>query len=99
MRGMLQLGLTGLVMSLAFIQMASGVVAEIRKVSVVRDGDQFRIQVMLTSPVIPRVLIATGPDRLVLQLPNTEGEAKQRRIMVNRDGVSQVRVGLNSASP
>jgi hypothetical protein len=99
MRGILQLGVPLLVMSLSLVRMASGAVAEIREVNVVHDGDHFRIQVTLSSPVIPSVLIATEPDRLVLQLPNTEGESRQRRIMVNRNGVSQVRVGLNSTSP
>jgi AMIN domain-containing protein len=99
MRRMLQLGLQLLVMSLVFGQIASGAVAEIRNINVIHDGDQFRIQVRLTNPVIPSVLIATEPDRVVLQLPNTEGDPRQRRIVVNRDGVSQVRVGLNSASP
>jgi hypothetical protein len=99
MRGILQLGVPLLVMSLSLVRMASGAVAEIREVNVVHDGDHFRIQVTLTSPVIPSVLIATEPDRLVLQLPNTEGESRQRRIIVNRNGVSQVRVGLNSTSP
>ena len=99
MRSMLQPGLLFFSMSLALAQMASGAVAEIRKVSLIPAGSLFRIQVTLTSPVIPSVLIATDPDRVVLQFPNTEGESRQRRIKVNRNGVGQVRVGLNSANP
>jgi hypothetical protein len=99
MKGIVRLNLALLIILVSLGRMALGAVAEIQKVNVVHDGDELRVQVTLTSAVIPSVLMASGPDRLVLQLPNTEGESKQRRIAVNRNGVSQVRIGLNSASP
>jgi hypothetical protein len=49
--------------------------------------------------VIPTVIIASNPDRLVLQLPNTEAPAKQQAVTVNQNGVKGVRVGLNRAAP
>lgn len=73
--------------------------AEIRNVNVGRSSGQTNVEVILTSPVTPNVIVATGPDRLVLELPNTTASARQRHIPVNQDGVKAVRVGLNSADP
>jgi len=52
-------------------------VTEISKVNVVPYGDALRIEVTLTGVVPPRVLVATHPDRLVLELPNTLTAAKR----------------------
>ena len=78
---------------------AVGRIAEIRKVKVARSGNNMRLEVTLTHPVVPEVTIASDPDRLVLDLPDTKANARQRRITVNRNGVKRVRVGLNSTDP
>src|ERR1700757_1012004 len=80
-------------------QNVCGQIAEIRKVSVNLNGDNVTIDVNLTEAVIPDVIIATTPDRLVLQLPNTGAPAKQQNVTVNENGVKGVRVGLNQAAP
>jgi hypothetical protein len=80
-------------------QKVCGQSAEIRKVSVNLNGDNVTIDVNLTEAVIPDVIIATNPDRLVLQLPNTGAPAKQQNVTVNENGVKGVRVGLNRAAP
>src|ERR1700690_3441552 len=72
---------------------------EIRKLRVVRSGDTIRIEIILTHPVNPKLTIATKPDRLVLDLPTTLANSRQRRIVVNRNGVKQVRIGPNGANP
>jgi hypothetical protein len=66
---------------------------------VTHDADTIRIEVTLNAPVKPAVITATGPDRLVLELPHTLASARQRRIAVNQNGVERIRVGLNSADP
>jgi hypothetical protein len=63
------------------------------------NGDNVTVDVDLTEPVIPTVIIASNPDRLVLQLPNTQAPAKQQAVTVNQNGVKGVRVGLNRAAP
>ena len=78
---------------------ASQEVAQIRKVNVVNASNGVSVNVDVTGPVTPKVIVATAPDRLVLELPNTTSSAKQQHIAVNRDGVKQVRIGLNSANP
>jgi len=72
---------------------------EIRNVDVAPVGEQVKIEVTLTQPVVPTVIVATNPDRLVLELPNTSSSAKQQRATVNQGGVKMVRIGLNSTNP
>jgi hypothetical protein len=89
-----------LLLLLASTCMAQGVdTAEIRKLKVVRSGDKIKIEIILTHPVNPKVTIATNPDRLVLDFPITLSNSRQRRIVVNRNGVKRVRIGLNGANP
>ncbi len=73
--------------------------AEIRQVSVDLNSENVTVTVSLTESVIPDVIIATNPDRLVLQLPNTGAPVKQQTVTVNQNGVKGVRVGLNHAAP
>jgi len=83
----------------AVAQVTSGGAAQIREVSVGTSGDTVTIDVSLSAAVIPDVIIATGPDRLVLQLPNTAAPKKQQGVSVNQNGVKGVRVGLNQVAP
>jgi hypothetical protein len=73
--------------------------AEIQQLSVALNGDTVAIHVSLTEGVVPTVLLASNPDRLVLQLPNTAAPAKQETVTVNQNGVKGVRIGLNRAAP
>ena len=99
----------GLVFVLPFLMMVSpgtakdlgshGSAASIELVRVVPSGDKLKIEVQLTGVVNPRVLIANNPDRLVLELPNTNAKARQLHIAVNQQGVKDLRIGLTSADP
>lgn len=84
---------------IAAAEIGASQTAEIRKVSVGLNGDNVTIDVHLTENVIPTIIIAKNPDRLVLQLPNTAAPAKQQAVTVNQNGVKGVRVGLNQAAP
>ena len=99
MRWIADIGILLLLASACAAQGASGRIAEIRKVKVARSGNNTRLEVTLSHPVIPEIAIATDPDRLVLDLPDTKANARQRRMAVNRYGVKRVRVGLNSTDP
>ena len=77
----------------------AGGAAEIEQLQVHRDGADVKIEVILTSAVKPSVETAINPDRLVLTLPGTLSDPKQKRFPLNANGVRAVRVGLNSASP
>jgi hypothetical protein len=80
-------------------QMRGATAAEIRLLRVEYEANQVRISITLSAAVIPNVITATGPDRLVLELPNTATSVRQRRAAVNRNGVQAVRVGLHQADP
>ena len=99
MRGISELCLLLLLASVCAVQAAEAGTAEIRRVKVARAGGKIQIEVILTNPVNPQLTLATNPDRLVLDFPNTTARARQRRIAVNRNGVKRVRVGLTSTNP
>jgi len=99
MRALVSLHLLLFLVSAAAAQGTAGRTAEIRQVSVGVSGDKVTIDVSLTASVIPDVIIATNPDRLVLQLPNTAAPRRQQAVTVNQNGVKGVRVGLNRAAP
>ena len=99
MREIAELSLLLLLASLCAAQGSARTAAEIRNIQVVRSGDKIRVEIALTAPVVPEVTALTNPARLVLDFPNTTANAKRRRIIVKRNGVSQVRAALNSADP
>ncbi len=99
MRSIAEIGILLLLASACTAQATGASVAEIRKVKVARSGNNTRLEVTLSHQVVPEVTIAIDPDRVVLDLPNTKANARQRRIVVNRNGVKRVRLGLNSTYP
>jgi len=72
---------------------------EVRKVEVFPASGEVRVEVTLSVPVVPSVAVAQHPDRLVLKLPGTISDAKQKRILVRQLGVRSVRFGLNHPNP
>src|SRR5215472_3203485 len=88
-----------LLSSMGAAQSTKGNAAEIEQLQVKREGSDVRIEVILTGAVQPAVETATNPDRLVLTLPGTLSDAKQKHFLLNANGVHGVRVGLNSAKP
>jgi hypothetical protein len=90
--------LTLLVCALALPAVA-GPAAEIKEVHVAPMGDQETIDVQMTTSVVPAVIVAKNPDRLVLQFPNTASPNRQQAALVDQNGVKAVRIGLNKADP
>src|SRR6266404_1163364 len=72
---------------------------EVRKVEVFPANGEVRVEVTLSAPVAPSVEVAHRPDRLVLKLPGTVSDARQKRILVRQLGVRSVRFGLNHPNP
>ena len=100
MKKWMQLPLIFLLVSLSTAKdVGSRSPAAIEHVRVVPSGDKLKIEVQMTGTVSPRVLIAANPDRLVLELPNTQAEARQKHIAVNQQGVKDLRIGLTSSDP
>ena len=88
-----------LLVTLAAAQNSTTPPAEIQTLNVVRVGADLKIEITLSQPVQPGVMLANHPDRLVLDFPNTSCAARQQRKDVNEGGVKAVRFGLNSTSP
>jgi hypothetical protein len=88
-----------LVVSLLVAHIAAAETAAVRKLRIVHTGDRVRLEIVLTSAVTPRVMVADNPERIVLDLPTTVMSSKDRRVAVNRNGVLGVRLELTSATP
>lgn len=71
----------------------------VQKVQVVNEGEDVRVEVTLSTSVKPSVVIATNPDRLVLELPNTSSDGKQKHVAVHSRGIRGIRIGLHQADP
>ena len=99
MRGIGELSLLILLIGGCVAQTLNAGVAQIRKVKIVRSGEEVRLVIDLTKMITPEVTVAKNPDRLVLDLPNVNGPPAQQHFLVNRNGVIGVRVGLNKTNP
>lgn len=73
--------------------------ANVQKLQIVNAGDDVRIELTLSMSIKPSVVVATNPDRLVLELPNTSSDGKQKRLTVHSRGIRGVRIGLHQADP
>ena len=73
--------------------------AQIQNIQAHAEQDKVRVEIFLTSVVQPSLITAVNPDRLVLDLPGTISDVRQRRIGVDSLGIKAVRFGLNSANP
>jgi len=72
---------------------------ELQKVEVFPDGGEVRVEITLSTAVVPSVETAHDPERLVVKLPGTTSDRQQRRITVQHYGVRTVRFGLNHPNP
>lgn len=73
--------------------------ATIRHVAVLGRGRGIEVEIVASGPVTPQAQVVTGPDRIVIDFPNTFPGSALRPIMVNRGKVKRVRSGLFSANP
>ena len=83
---------------LAALEMAAGQTA-IKEIHVAPKGDQEVVSVRLSSSVVPGIIVAKDPDRLVLQFANTAVPQRQQLALVEQNGVRAVRIGLNKSDP
>lgn len=73
--------------------------ATVQDLRVTPSGSGVKVEIVLSTAQTPNVLTAANPDRIVVELPDTISDARQRHIAVSQSGVVGVRVGLNSANP
>src|ERR1051325_8728360 len=71
----------------------------IRSVSVLGAGSTLEVEVVANKPIQPEAQIITGPDRLILDFPNSIPDAKLHNVTVNKGELKQVRIGKFSSNP
>ncbi|MGB8131305.1 MAG: type IV pilus secretin PilQ [Candidatus Angelobacter sp.] len=71
----------------------AGATTRIGKISVARDGDGLNIEISGSGPMTAKTMKLTHPDRIVVDIPNSELRGRAREIAVNSGDVKSVRVG------
>ena len=77
----------------------SGPATQVRRVAVLKVGGATEIEIETSQRVSPSVQAVTGPDRLVVDFPESLPGPQLRAIPVNQGEVKGVRVGLLTAKP
>jgi type IV pilus assembly protein PilQ len=70
----------------------TGATTRIGKVSVARGSDGLNIEISGSGPMTARTMKLTHPDRVVVDIPNSELQGRAREIQVNSGDVKSVRV-------
>jgi hypothetical protein len=70
----------------------------VQDLNVITGKKAVRVEVTVSSPVTPRVVVASQPSRLLLQLPGTVPVIKDQLISVNGNGVGSVRLAADSGT-
>jgi hypothetical protein len=81
------------------LPVSGGPSVEIQHVSVLKSAGATEIEIATSQRVTPEVQVITGPDRLVLDFPQSLPGARLRAVAVNQGEVKGVRVGLLTAKP
>ncbi len=72
---------------------------QLKKVSVVPNGDTIQVEISSSQAVTPRVSKMSSPARVVVELPGTIVASAQNKIPVGSDGVKGVRIGMDGKNP
>jgi type IV pilus assembly protein PilQ len=73
--------------------------SRIRDVAVTRSEQGLEVQITGNGPLTAKTMKLTGPDRLVVDIPNSVLEGRSRQIAVNSASVKDVRVGRFQSEP
>ena len=71
----------------------------VRHIQVLGSKNVVEIEIEASDRVVPETRVLTGPDRLVVDIPNAVPGNQLRSQSVNRGEVKDVRVGLFQANP
>lgn len=74
-------------------------VSHISNISVARGGEGLDIEVHGSGPLAARTMKLTGPDRIVLDIPNSILDGRAREIPVNSNDVKGVRAARFQSNP
>lgn len=87
----------GLGLSTAWAQKAPGA-ATLLRMSLLK-GSGLEVEITASAPVTPKTQVITGPDRLVLDFPNSLPSKEIHNLDVDRGNLTAARVGLFSSNP
>jgi len=73
--------------------------AALQRLEVAHSQDGLRVEFKAKGTLAPRVTTLDSPARIVVDFPNTVMATAQSRISVGRDGVKDVRVGMDGQNP
>src|SRR5467141_2915441 len=73
--------------------------AALQRLEVAHSQDGLRVEFKATGKLAPKVTMLDSPARIVVDFPNTVMATAQSRISVGRDGVKDVRVGMDGQVP
>jgi type IV pilus secretin PilQ/predicted competence protein len=73
--------------------------AALQKLEVAHSQDGLRVEFKAKGTLAPRLTTLDSPARIVVDFPNTVMATAQSRISVGRDGVKDVRVGMDGQVP
>lgn len=73
--------------------------AVVQKVDVLRGGDGILVEVTAHGVATPQLTKLDSPSRLLMTLPNTVAATAHNHIVVGRDGIKGVRIGMNGQTP
>jgi type IV pilus assembly protein PilQ len=71
----------------------------VRNVAVARGQGGMQVEISASAPLTPKVMKLTGPDRLVVDLPNAIPAGHPRPILLNGGDIKSVRVGRFQQDP
>src|SRR5713226_3986340 len=92
-------GMCSVSRSFAAPQAAGKPAVTIRRVAVLDSSNDAKVEITAREPVTPQTHVVTGPDRLVIDFPNTVPGSDLHNVPVNSGEVKGVRVGLFSTNP
>ena len=73
--------------------------ARVENITYARQGNDLRIEVTLSAPVVPASETAVHPDRILLDLPGAICTGHIKTLAVGSDGVRRVRTAQHSTDP
>jgi len=73
--------------------------AALQRLEVANGQDGLRVEFKATGTLAPKMTTLESPSRIVVDFPNTVMATGQSRISVGRDGVKDIRVGMDGQNP
>ncbi|HSA91782.1 MAG TPA: type IV pilus secretin PilQ [Terriglobales bacterium] len=76
-----------------------GATVTLQDIQVAQSSEGTQVEIVANAPLAPKAMKLRGPDRLVIDLPNTVATRNSRQIAVNAADVRSVRMGRFKSEP